>query len=632
MLIDKLVLGRAFLAKSGFHSMAMWFIALAVTAVFAIDLVMPLDIAIHFFYILILLVTLALAPSQVFTVTAASSVFTVIGTFLSIEGELWAGLANSAITLITLWFLAYFGITYRQTVDTLCERERDLTDFVENAPVGIHWIAPDGTVLWVNQNEIDMLGYGREEYIGRNIIEFHVDRKMAENILRKLDTNEPLKDCAARLRHKNGSIRHVLISCSTYREDGRLIHSRCFIQDFTDCMRAEVAKSKSEQLAVANVRLAEETAARQAERTLREQNELQEQRVRERTTQLREGDDRLNFSLRTSRPAAWDLDLVNHSAHCTLEHDRIFGYDALLPQWTYERFLEHVLRADRAEVDRRFREATAAQTDWNFECRIRRVDGKVRWILVVGEHQREEAGQTRRMAGIVQDITERKLAERALQDSKRRLRLLFEDRQNLSRDLHDNVIQAIYATGMQLEAYQRLSPDNPKDLAELLAQAISGLNGVIRDVRGYIYGSEPKNMNNVQLRAELSKLVRTIDATGALRFRLNVDPLAAARLTPRQAENALLIAREALSNTLKHSQARHGTLSLCRVGNSVRLEASDDGVGFDPKAQCGKGDGLHNMRSRARKIGSMLNVLSSSCQGTQIILIFPEAKKIHDVK
>ncbi len=164
------------------------------------------------------------------------------------------------------------------------------------------------------------------------------------------------------------------------------------------------------------------TAERQVERMIREQNELLEQRVRERTVQLRESEERLNFSLRPSHTGGWDLDLLDHTAHRTLEHDRIFGHGSLLPQWTYEMFLEHVLPEDRAEVDRRFREATAAQTDWSFECRIRRVDGEIRWIWAAGKHQRDETGQMQRMAGIVQDITERKQAEEAL----RRLNLELE--------------------------------------------------------------------------------------------------------------------------------------------------------------------------------------------------------------
>ena len=158
------------------------------------------------------------------------------------------------------------------------------------------------------------------------------------------------------------------------------------------------------------------TTERQAQRTIREQNELLEQRIDERTALLRASEERLNFALHKSHTGGWELDLVDHTAHRSLEHDRIFGYDALLPLWTYEMFLQHVLPEDRAETNRRFSEATAAQSDWGFECRIRRADGEVRWIFAAGEHQPDAAGQTRRMAGIVQDITERKRAEQEVRD------------------------------------------------------------------------------------------------------------------------------------------------------------------------------------------------------------------------
>ncbi|WP_440945069.1 PAS domain S-box protein [Methanosarcina sp. T3] len=136
------------------------------------------------------------------------------------------------------------------------------------------------------------------------------------------------------------------------------------------------------------------------------------------------GEELLNFALETSHTGAWDLDLVDHTANRSLEHDRIFGYEQLLPQWTYEMFLEHVLPEDRAMVDEKFHEAMTACSDWNFECRIRRADGEVRWIWASGRHRMDATGNVRRMSGIVQDITERKQAEEALKHSEKQYRTL----------------------------------------------------------------------------------------------------------------------------------------------------------------------------------------------------------------
>ncbi|HRZ54086.1 MAG TPA: PAS domain S-box protein [Candidatus Paceibacterota bacterium] len=132
---------------------------------------------------------------------------------------------------------------------------------------------------------------------------------------------------------------------------------------------------------------------------------------------LRQSEDRLRFALEVSQTGAWDLDLKNHTAFRSLEHDRIFGYADLLPEWTYEMFLEHVLPEDRAAVDAKFREATESHGDWSFACRIRRKDGAVRWIWAAGRYREDATQGQPRMGGIVQDITERKEGEERLRQS-----------------------------------------------------------------------------------------------------------------------------------------------------------------------------------------------------------------------
>jgi PAS domain S-box-containing protein len=117
--------------------------------------------------------------------------------------------------------------------------ERELKDFVVNAAIGLHWVGPDGTILWANKAELDLLGYSEAEYIGHKITEFHADAAVIENILARLSRNEAIHDYEARLRTKDGSIRHVAISSNVLFEDGRFIHTRCFTRDITDRKRLE---------------------------------------------------------------------------------------------------------------------------------------------------------------------------------------------------------------------------------------------------------------------------------------------------------------------------------------------------------------------------------------------------------
>jgi PAS domain S-box-containing protein len=136
----------------------------------------------------------------------------------------------------------------RRAENDLHRSERELADFFDNANVGLHWVGADGIILRVNQAELDLLGYAREEYVGRPIAEFHVDRSVIDAILRRLACGDTLREYPARLRCKDGSVRDVLINTSGYFENGRFIHSRCFTLDITQRKQAE------EELADANRR------------------------------------------------------------------------------------------------------------------------------------------------------------------------------------------------------------------------------------------------------------------------------------------------------------------------------------------------------------------------------------------
>lgn len=165
-----------------------------------------------------------------------------------------------------------------------------------------------------------------------------------------------------------------------------------------------------------------------AQLALREANLVLEKRVEERANELTsvneklwEADRRLALAFQQSRIGGWEVDLTNHTASRTLEHARIFGYESLVPDWSFERFLEHVLPDDRPRVHRQFQQAVALRTHMSLECRIRRADGEVRWIWATAVPSLDSEGRPRRMAGVVQDITERKLASEALRERERLL-------------------------------------------------------------------------------------------------------------------------------------------------------------------------------------------------------------------
>jgi PAS domain S-box-containing protein len=111
--------------------------------------------------------------------------------------------------------------------------DNDFRDFFETVAVPVHFAGPDGTILRANRAEFDLLGFGAEEYVGRNIAEFHTDPATIADILRRLTAGETLRDYPAHLRCKDGSLKHVRINANVRWEDGQFLHTRCFTRDIT---------------------------------------------------------------------------------------------------------------------------------------------------------------------------------------------------------------------------------------------------------------------------------------------------------------------------------------------------------------------------------------------------------------
>ena len=149
-------------------------------------------------------------------------------------------------------------------------------------------------------------------------------------------------------------------------------------------------------------------------------------RLRDHAITLNQSEERLKQALEVGQLGSWGLNVKTGSAWRTLRHDRIFGYQQMLPEWTYRMFLDHVLPEDVKAVDDRFNEALRTQTEWNFECRIRRVDGVERWIWAQGLPRFDDQGELTEMVGLVQDITDRKKTENELRESEKRYRRLHE--------------------------------------------------------------------------------------------------------------------------------------------------------------------------------------------------------------
>ena len=206
-----------------------------------------------------------------------------------------------------------------------------------------------------------------------------------------------------------------------------------------------------------------------------------------------------------------------------------------------------------------------------------------------------------------------------LQQQLHRLAVL-EDRERIAKELHDGVIQALFAVGLGLQGTAAFTHD--PDLAQRLGGAVEELDRVIRDLRNYIFGLRPGILADRQLDQALHGLAEELQERTGVVTVVQVDPEAAAELAGVAAE-VVQLAREALANVGRHAQAATCRLSLYRDGDLVVLEVDDDGRGFDPASVRPGGQGLGNLRERASALGGHTRIHSRAGEGTRVLVTIP---------
>ena len=204
----------------------------------------------------------------------------------------------------------------------------------------------------------------------------------------------------------------------------------------------------------------------------------------------------------------------------------------------------------------------------------------------------------------------------------RRLGLL-EERERIAKELHDGVIQSLFAVGMGLQGTALLvgSPEH----GARIEGAVTELDKVIRDLRNYIFGLRPGILADRQLDQALHTLVEEFGGRSATKLAIEVDSGLAARLSSRSHE-IVQVTREALSNVARHADAKNAAVRLVRAGPDALLSIEDDGSGFDPRIDSG-GNGLRNMRERASSLGGVLRISTRNGRGTSLRISFPVAEE-----
>lgn len=210
----------------------------------------------------------------------------------------------------------------------------------------------------------------------------------------------------------------------------------------------------------------------------------------------------------------------------------------------------------------------------------------------------------------------------ALKATEKRLSSLLEDRARISRDLHDSVLQSLYAIGLSLETSHRTNTSSQPRADRAYSHAVDQLNRLIHEVRGIIKGLADGSVQDMDLPEELRQLAGSYEQLSNVSITLSLQPSALDVLTREEEQEILNIVREALSNCVRHAQATHAEVTIRAHGNRVRICICDDGKGFVETGAHPKGYGLMNMEARAKKLGGRLLLRSKPGQGTRLTAEF----------
>jgi len=521
-------------------------------------------------------------------------------------------------------------------VKEIAYRERELTDFFENASVGLHLVGPDGIILRANQSELDMLGYVREEYVGKHISEFHVDDDVIEDILKRLTTGETLHNYHARLRCKDGSIKQVLINSNVYWENGVFTHTRCFTRDIT--------------------------ARKQAE------------------DELRGSEARMRAILDTAADAIITIDAHGRIQSLNPAAEEMFGYTAqeilqenvsrLMPSPysdQHDSYLANYLRTGQKKIIGIGREVIGLRKDGTtFPLE-----------LAVSEVQQDGLCL---FTGIVRDISERKQAENELKEYSQNLEKTHSQLATQAKEMTQKAAELAVAQ----EELQRANKAKSEFLANMSHELRTPLNAVIGFSEGLIERRDRHPLNDHQM-DRLSKINKSgqhllslisdiLDiskvesgklevhsssfdvcvmatevadvAEGLCRdkslvsFRLEIDENLPTLTSDRERIKQVLI--NLVGNAMKFTEQGQIILRIRYAGNHFLMSVQDTGIGI-PAKQCdkvfdkfhqirdastssikGTGLGLAICKAFADLIGATLSVESAVGVGSTFTLSVPE--------
>jgi PAS domain S-box-containing protein len=482
-----------------------------------------------------------------------------------------------------------------QRTAALSESEQRFRRLVELMPVAVYVCDTSGIIQMYNHRAVEL--WGREPKLGDPAQRYcaslrlwspdgklvpHEESKMAE-VLR---TGVEARDLEVVIERPDGSCITVLVNIAPLRNGkGELIGAMNCFQDVTQRKQAQEALRESE-------------------------------------TRFRQVAENISEVFWLSNPEATFIHYVSPA------YEEIWGRscDSLYAEpisW-----MDSIHPDDRERIAEGVRlQSVRGQHDHTY--RIVRPDGSLRWIRDRAFPVRDQSGKLIRVAGIAEDVTERKEAEEQLEHSTHLLqtfsRRLFdvqeEERRHLARELHDEIGQALTAAKINL---QSVTGNGDSANFARLQETTAILDRLLGQVRQISLDLRPSMLDDLGLVPALRSLLDQQGRRASVAVRFSAENIPE-KLDPEIQTTCFRIAQEAITNALRHAHAMHVDVDLRRDDRNLRLVVHDNGIGFNVESAQAQalGLGLIGIKERAALVGGRAKIISSPNKGTTIEVLLP---------
>jgi two-component system sensor histidine kinase UhpB len=343
---------------------------------------------------------------------------------------------------------------------------------------------------------------------------------------------------------------------------------------------------------------------------------------------LIESESNLSAAQRIAQMGSWEWDMVSKSAKWSKEIFRIFDINPDSFDGNPESLIKRI-HPDDVKLFKNSLKNDFSKADLSsFQYRVIHNDGSVHNILAQGSIEFSDAGDPLRKIRIVQDITERKRIEDELKASLEQLHQLTkyiekvreDERKSISRDLHDDLGQALTAVIMELGIVRRDTSE--QRIIERINKVLALVSETIKTIQRLTYQLRPDIIDDLGIDAAIEWYTKEFSQRNQLDIILDLDPEIV--IPSDSSLTVFRIMQESLTNIARHAKATEIQIRLSRTSDSIHFEISDNGIGInDEELNAKKSFGIIGMKERAASLGGTCDIYRKNNQGTEIKLIFP---------